>query len=102
MDNLKHLADCLDLHTAAVNAVGSDSPFGRIDAMKFYQMAVAPDSLVRVGQDLVDEFVGRNDFVGAREFIETNLLPNVLQLNAGANCSGSESVRRSSGLLRRF
>ena len=38
------------------------------------------NSLIRVGQDLVDEFVGRNDFIGARETIETNLLPNVLQL----------------------
>jgi tetratricopeptide (TPR) repeat protein len=79
-DHLKHLADCLDLHAHAMNAAGHVAPFARIHAMKFYEMANAADSLIRVGQDLVDEFVGRNDFVGAREIIETNLLPNVLRL----------------------
>ena len=79
-DHLKHLADCLDLHATAMNAIGRVSPFGRIHAMKFYELANAPDSLIRVGQDLVDEFVGRNDFIGARQMIETNLLPNVLRL----------------------
>ena len=48
--------------------------------MKFYVLARAFDSLIRVGQDLVDEFVGRGDFIGAREVIETNLLPIVLKL----------------------
>jgi hypothetical protein len=79
-DNLKHLADCLDLHATALNAAGRVSPFGRIHAMKFYALANAPDSLIRVGQDLVDEFVSRNDFIGARQIIETNILPNVRQL----------------------
>lgn len=79
-DNLKHLADCLDLHAQAMNAVGEISPFGRIHAMKFYELAHAHDSLIRVGQNLVDEFVARNDFIGARQIIETNLLPIVLHL----------------------
>jgi hypothetical protein len=79
-DHLKHLADCLDLHATVMNAAGRASPFGRIHAMKFYQLAKALDSLIRVGQDLVDEFVERNDFIGARQMIETNLLPNVLRL----------------------
>ena len=80
-DDLKHLADCLDLHATAMNANGRVSLFSRIHAMKFYDLANAPDSLIRVGQDLVDEFVGRHDFIGAREIIETNLLPSVLKLN---------------------
>ena len=79
-DNLKHLADCLDLHATAMNAAGGTSPVGRINAIKFYQMANAVDSCIRVGQDLVDEFVARNDFTGARGIIETILLPNALRL----------------------
>ena len=30
--------------------------------------------MVRVGQDLIDEVVGRGDYVGARQFMEDNLL----------------------------
>ena len=74
-DDLKHLADTLDLHAQALNRSGHASPFGRIHAMKFYQLANAPQSLVRVGQDLVDEFIEHNDFEGARQIIEQNLLP---------------------------
>ena len=47
----------------------------RIHAMKFYELAHAFDSLVRVGLDLVDEFVWVNDFIGAREVLERNLFP---------------------------
>ena len=45
--------------------------------MKFYDLARAPQSLVRVGQDLVDDFVSRNDFVGARDVLERNLFPTI-------------------------
>ncbi|WP_434131232.1 SEC-C domain-containing protein [Sporomusa sphaeroides] len=83
-DKLKHLADCLDLNATAMNCVGRISPLGRLHAMKFYAMAGAPDSLIRVGQEVVDEFIRRNDFIGAREVLEKNLLPNVLQLKMSA------------------
>lgn len=79
-DDLKHLADCLDLHAHAADALGVTAPFNRIHAMKFYTLARAFDSLIRIGQDLVDEYVGRSDFIGARQLIEENLLPNVLAL----------------------
>lgn len=58
-DDLKHLADCLDLHAKAVNSDGRNSGLARVHAMKFYAMAQAIDSAIRVGQDLVDEFVQR-------------------------------------------
>lgn len=77
-DDLKHLADCLDLQAHALNKMGRLAPFARIHAMKFYSMANALDSFVRVGQDLVDEFVARNDYIGAREVFERNLLPTVV------------------------
>lgn len=80
VDHAKHLADTLDLNAQALQRVGRVSPFGRIHAMKFYEIAHAFDSLVRVGQDLADDFVQRNDFIGARQVIETNLVPIVLRL----------------------
>ena len=79
-DDLKHLGDCLDLLAAATQRSGGVAPLARIHAMKFYELANAADSLLRVGQDLVDEFVERNDFVGARGVLEQNLLPNVLRV----------------------
>jgi SEC-C motif len=47
--------------------------------MKFYSMAGALDSYVRVGQDLVDEFVARHDYIGARDVLERNVLPTVIE-----------------------
>ena len=41
-----------------------------IHALKFYSMAHSLDSFVRIGQELVDDFVGRRDYIGARDVIE--------------------------------
>ena len=80
VDDCKHLADCLELCAKAADAAGGTAPFARIHAMKFYELAQAPDSMLRVGMDVVDESVRRNDFIGAREFIESNVLPLLGQL----------------------
>ncbi|MCF8869965.1 SEC-C domain-containing protein [Xanthomonas campestris pv. campestris] len=53
-------------------------PFARIHAMKFYSMAGAIDSLIRVGQDLADEFIDRRDFPGARMVLEQYVMPVVV------------------------
>lgn len=80
-EDVKHLADALELCAITVNEQGRDSGLCRIHAMKFYDMVGAIDSLVRVGQDLADEFVRRDDFEGAREAIEKNVLPYVIAHN---------------------
>lgn len=80
-DDLKHLADTLDLHAQAIQRSGGSSPLARIHAMKFYELARAPQSVIRVGQDLVDDFCVHNDFEGARDVIEKTLLPTVQALN---------------------
>lgn len=80
-DDLKHLADTLDLHAQALQRSGRSSPLARIHAMKFYELAHAPQSVIRVGQDLVDDFCVHNDFEGARDVIEKTLLPTVQALN---------------------
>ncbi len=76
-DHIKHLADALELLARISDSQGGISPLLRIHAMKFYNMTAAPESLVRVGQDLADEFVARKDYIGAREVMEQHVLPVV-------------------------
>jgi hypothetical protein len=78
-DDLKHLADCLDLQAHALNRVGEHARLSRVHAMKFYAMANALDSYVRVRQDLVDEFGARHDCIGTRDVLERNVLPTVIE-----------------------
>jgi hypothetical protein len=100
-DDLKHLADCLDLQAHSLNKIGRHSHLARIHAMKFYTMANALDSYVRVGQDLVDEFLSRHDYIGARDVLERNVLPTVIAKNGIAHGAGQKPLRRRPGLLRR-
>lgn len=79
-DDLKHLADALNLQSKALKATGVSPGLAPIHAMKFYSMAHSLDSFVRVGQELVDDFIGRNDYIGARDVIETNLMPTITGL----------------------
>lgn len=83
-DDLKHLADCLDLCAKALNRDGRDSGMLRIQAMKFYEMAHAFDSQFRAGQELVDEFIGHRDYIGARDIFEQILLPYISQIKLAA------------------
>jgi hypothetical protein len=78
MDELKRLADVLDLMARALNHLGLESGLCRLHAMKFYQIAHAPVSLMKVGQDVVDEMLRLlKDPQEARRVIETLLLPIV-------------------------
>lgn len=74
-DDIKHLADSLTLFASAVNAQRQPSKLARLHALKFYEISGAISSLIRTGQDVVDEFISvLHDPVEARGFIETNLL----------------------------
>jgi len=78
-DDLKHLADTLNLLANSVGAQNRTAYLARWHALKFYDMAHAVTSVVRVGQDIVDEMLGiLHDPPLARDFMETNLLPIVL------------------------
>ena len=79
-DDLKHLADSLELQAKAIKATGNYPGLAHIHALKFYSMAHSLDSFIRVGQELVDDFVGRNDYIGARDVIERNLMPTIMGL----------------------
>lgn len=75
IDDIKHLADALELRSILLKDRGADPGLWRLFAMKFYDLLGAVNSAVRVGQDVVDDFVARHDFIGAREFLERNVLP---------------------------
>jgi hypothetical protein len=75
VDDLKHLADALELRSILLKDRGVDPGLWRLFAMKFYALLGAVDSAVRVGQDIADDFVGRHDFIGAREILEQHVLP---------------------------
>ena len=77
VDDIKHLADSLDVLAKASDAMGELLPFARIHALKFYELARAPESLFRVGQDLVDQFIVMRDFNGALQIMETIILPQL-------------------------
>lgn len=79
-DDLKHLADSLDLQSKAIKATGHYPGLGPMHALKFYSMAHSLDSFVRVGQELVDDFIERNDYVGARDVIEKSLMPTIMDM----------------------
>lgn len=79
LDDVKHLADSLDALAKVKDAKGAFSPFERIHALKFYELVQSAESLLRVGQDLVDSFVWHHDFAGARQFMESILLPLLAQ-----------------------
>ena len=69
-DELKRLADTLDLISRVVNELGASSGVLRIWAHKLYLLASADWSAVKVGQDVVDELISFADPASARRMIE--------------------------------
>lgn len=76
-DTLKRLADTLELQAMALNRMGRRGPLARLHAHKFYLMASAITSAVRVGQDVVDEMMEMNNIEDAFQFLESSVLPLV-------------------------
>jgi len=75
IDDVKHLADALELLAMIGGRTGRRAPLARIHAMRFYEIAGAVDSYVRVGLDVADDHVFVNDFLGARKVMEDFVLP---------------------------
>lgn len=75
MDDVKHLADAMEMRSILLKDRGADPNVWRLFAMKFYTLIGAVDSAVRVGQDAADDYVARHDFIGAREVLEQHVLP---------------------------
>lgn len=75
--DIKRLADALDLWSMAVTKQRRNPILGSIWAHKFYSMAGAYRSMVRSGQDVVDVYLGHSTPDEARVFMEQSLLPAV-------------------------
>jgi hypothetical protein len=84
-DDLKRLADCLDLYARARREYGLHSGLAWLHALKFYAMANAYRSAVKTGQEAVDDFIAVGDPEGARHVMENNLLPMIRHFNLTAN-----------------
>lgn len=80
-DDLKHLADSLEVSSLIDNNSNRFSCFKRIHAMKFYELIGAIDSFIRVGQDLADELLGIQDFEGAKQVMINSVLPATIKGN---------------------
>ncbi|WP_329837280.1 ATP-binding protein [Stenotrophomonas geniculata] len=74
-DDLRHLADTYDVLARSAKRRGMHTLQARLQALKFYAMANAIGSFLKIGQDLAEEFVncGRPEL--ARELMEADLLP---------------------------
>ena len=95
-DDLKHIADALDLQAKAIKATGNHPGLAHVHALKFYSMAHSLNSFVRVGQELVDDFVEQHDYIGARDVIERNLMPTILGLKLAGRVIPSAASMPSS------
>jgi hypothetical protein len=73
-DDLKHLADSLDVSAMLENELNRSNLF-RIQALKLYNLCGAYDSSIRVGQDLVDGFIAKGDFIGAKMIMVDSVIP---------------------------
>ena len=79
---LKRVADSLHLVGWISQKLGGEGALHWLLAFKFYQIAHAPRSLLKVGQDVVDELIGwLGDAPEARRFMEGTLLPAVEEYN---------------------
>lgn len=76
-DDMKHLADCLDLLSGIKRQSGEEIRLEQLHALKFYAMSEAYNSAIRVGQNAVDQLVKIGAHGDARKTIETALLPMV-------------------------
>ncbi|MBT1703938.1 SEC-C metal-binding domain-containing protein, partial [Chryseosolibacter indicus] len=75
-DDLKRLADCLDLLASAKKQLGYKLDMEQIHALKFYTMCQAIPSAIRVGLNVVDQLMRVNP-KEARNIIENSILPIV-------------------------
>ncbi|MFT7006704.1 MAG: hypothetical protein ACJAXJ_001212 [Colwellia sp.] len=79
-EDLKHLGDSLEVSAILENKFNRFSIF-RVQALEFYNLCGAYASSIRVGQDLVDEFLDRRDFIGAKMIMVESVIPVAKQGN---------------------
>ena len=76
---MKKLADAIDLMVRSAKRIGVPLMAEHRWAMLLYAAAGAMHSAVKVGLDVVEDYLMVDDPEGARRLVETNLLPTLLQ-----------------------
>ena len=84
-DDIKHLADCLDLVARCRRALGQHPQFAGIHAVKFYQLSDSYRSQMRAAQDVADDFIGMGDPAYALEIMESCVKPLLKHLQFDAH-----------------
>ena len=74
-DDLKRLGDCLDLAAMCLRQLGRNPIVIAIQAAKFYQISRSYRSEMKVAQDVADDMLVMGDAIGARQMLETHVLP---------------------------
>lgn len=85
VDDLKHLADCLTLYVRSRLKQELFSGLAGVHALKFYAMAGAYRSAIKIGQDVADDFIRNGDPIGARQIMESHLVPLISEFGLSAN-----------------
>jgi hypothetical protein len=79
IEDLKHVADAIELRSRVVGAKGGAVALLKIWAFKIYALANAPSSAVKVGKDFIDALVSIGEISEARSFMEKTLLPGIAE-----------------------
>ncbi|MCJ7600523.1 MAG: dsDNA nuclease domain-containing protein [Desulfobulbaceae bacterium] len=74
-DNLKHLADCLNLAAMCLREGGLHPGLAVIHAAKFFAASGSYRSAMKAAQDVSDDFIAIGDAIGARQTMEEHVLP---------------------------
>ncbi len=115
-DDLKHLADCLDLYARCRRNQGLYPGFAGVHALKFYVLAQAYRSAIKTGQEVVDDFIAIGDSEAARQIMEGQVLPIIREYGLTANmlpvraqyavvlayCGDSQAARQEMRRLQPF
>jgi len=74
-DDLKRLGDCLNLAALCLRQLGQNPILIAMQAAKFYQVSRSYLSEMKVSQDVADYMLDMGDAIGARQMLETQVLP---------------------------
>ncbi len=74
-DDLKRLGDCLNFAALCSRKLGQNPILIAIQAVKFYQVSKSYRSEMEAAQDVADDMLEMGDAIGARQVLETHVLP---------------------------
>lgn len=77
-EDLKKLATILSLRANYLPKIVKTNT--RIQCLKLYEMAGAYDSFIRTAQELADDFIEQQNYIGAKMVMDQHVMPNISNL----------------------